>query len=212
VSITTYPEFLEELNRLISGDEDAYSSVPARTLARIVDMGQRKVYRDTKSRHNNKAYAVTVTSNLAAIPADFQSNDTLHFGGFPLMPKAEDEVRSLLQNGYSGAASGFFAQAGGSFIFAPAIADGTAVQGRYFYRLPDLTVSNISTNALFLAETDLFLFACLSEAAPFFGDDKRAPMWAAKYASIKDRINSDHNNAAFSAGRIARSPSTTILR
>lgn len=212
MSITTYPQFLEELNRLVMGQEDTYDQIPARTLERIVDMGQKRIYREVKSRHNNPAFsAVVVTGNLAPLPANFQSPDVVHFGKKSLIPKSEDELRDMQQLQKTGDVQ-YFAEVGSSFTFSPAVTDGTALQGRYFSRLPDLSASTIAANALFLAETDLFLFASLAESAPFFGDDKRMPMWDAKYASIRDRINAEKRNAAFSAGRIRRSTSTTVLR
>jgi hypothetical protein len=211
VSIATFPEFLEEVGRLILGQETSYAKLPARTLLRMVDMGQKRIYREVKSRFNNPAYAVTVTNNLAPIPADFQSNDTVHFGKRALIPKPEDEIRSMLLN-QPGGDTLYFAESGGSFLFCPAVTDGTAVQGRYFSRLPDLSAATIAANALFQAENDLFLFATLTESAPFFGDDKRIPLWDAKYAAIRDRINADKRNAAFSAGRARRTASTTVLR
>lgn len=211
MSIATYPEFLEELNRLVMGEEDSYEQIPARTLNRISEMGQRRIYREVKSRHNNPDFAVVVASNRAALPADFQSSDCVHFGKRDLIPKSEAELRDMQQSSRSGDPT-YFAEAGSAFTFFPAVADGTVMQGRYFSRLPDLTAANIASNALFQAENDLFLFACLAESAPFFGDDDRIPVWEAKYASIRDRINTEKRNAAFSAGRIRRSPSTNVLR
>ncbi|MCU9931113.1 hypothetical protein OFL77_27665, partial [Escherichia coli] len=71
-------------------------------------------------------------------------------------------------------------------MFGPAVADGTAVQGRYFYRLPELSAATLPTNALFAAAEDLFTYAALCESAPFFEQDARIPLWNAKYESIRD--------------------------
>jgi hypothetical protein len=211
VSISTYPQFLEELNRLLTNEEEAYEQIPSRTLEQIINLGQKRLYRDVRTRYNNKAFSVTVTGNLAAIPSDFRSADVLHFGREALVPATEDELR-LLNLAGGGGDTCRFAQAGGSFTFWPAVADGTALQGRYFYALADLSIATLPSNALFAAADDLFMFACLAEAAPLFQDDQRIPLWNAKYLAIKDRLNTDHERAAYSAGRARISPSTRVKR
>lgn len=210
--IDTWSEFLVTLTRLIDGDDVSISDVSNDSLTAIISLGERRIYREVRSRHNEKAFsAVTVASNLAAIPDDFESSSVLHFGGKALIPAAEEWLREYLDGGPTGDCR-YFAEAGGSFQFGPAVADGTALQGRYFYRWPDLNATTLPSNTLFLKENDLFLYGCLAESAPFFGQDARVPMWDARYRSIKDRINKERERGAFSAGRIARTNSTPVLK
>lgn len=212
MSITTYSQFLTELGRLIMGDEAALSELPLATMQQIISLGERQIYRDVKSRHNERAFsAVTVTNNIAPFPSDFESPSLLHFGSRPLKPVPEEVAREMVLNGASGPAL-YFAEAGTGFYFAAAVTDGTTLQGRYFCRLPALDAATLPSNALFLAEDDLFLYGCLAKAAPFIGDDKRIPIWAGAYREIKDAINTAHERAAYSAGRAARRPSTAVLR
>ncbi len=212
MSITTYPQFLEELNRLLTDEEEAYDQLPSRTLEQIINLGEKRLYREVRTRYNSKAFAaVTVTGNLAAIPSDFRSLDIIHFGNGALYPATEEEL--LLLNLNPGGGDAYrFAKAGSNFTFWPGVSDGTAVQGRYFCALPDLTIASLPSNALFAAADDLFMFACLAEAAPFFREDQRIPLWNSKYQSIRDRLNADHEREAFSAGRASIRPSTKVQR
>lgn len=207
--IASYADLLTQVTRLIDGDDVSVSSIAIATLDQVIAQAERRVYREVRSRHNEKAFSgVTVTSNLAPLPADFEACSTVHFGGKALIPMPEDWVREYLDNGATGECL-YFAEAGPSLYFGPAVANGTAVQGRYFCRLPDLSAATLPTNALMAAEPDLFVYAILVEAAPFFS---REPMyWDAKYSSIRDRINSDKNRAAYSAGRIRVRPSTSLM-
>jgi hypothetical protein len=113
MSMLTLSGFRVELQRLITGDDALATELPKETLDDILLLGQRKLYRDVRSRHNEKAFSgVTVTSNLAPIPADWEATSTVHFGKAALIPKPEDWVREYLQTGATGDCS-YFAEAGG---------------------------------------------------------------------------------------------------
>lgn len=167
-----------------------------------------------KSRHNERDFSsVTTLDNLALLPDDYENPSIVHFGGRPLRPKAEEELRDYLACNPTGDCK-FFAEAGASFIFAPAVTDGTALQGRYFCRLEDLSATTLPSNELFRYAQDLFIYAALAESGPYFTDKHatRIPFWEAKYVSIRDRLNLQKNAAAFNAGRMSRSPSTSVIR
>lgn len=208
--ITGYNELLLVLQQMISGDDANTDAVEASILTRMVQMGEQRLYRDVRSRHNEKAFSGTVTGNLFAIPADFEASSVVHFGGEPLDPVSEEWLLSYNAH-RTGGICAYFAQAGSNLTFAPAVADGTALQGRYFCRLPHLTVSNFSANALVNAEPDVFLYASLVEAAPMFEQDKRVQLWEAKYSAILNSLNSGKHRAGYSAGRIKRRPSTKLM-
>ena len=155
--ITSFSDFLVQLQRLIDQDENTPTDLPIKTLQQIVNMGERRIYREVRCRHNEKSFAVTdvVTGNLFPIPADFEAMSLIHFGNEGLLPTTEDVIRAYSTRGLTGPTK-YFAQAGGSFTFSPAVTDATIVQGRYFYRLPDLTSATLPSNALMAAEPDLF--------------------------------------------------------
>lgn len=212
MSFTTYPGFLDQLTRLIDGEDTNVSEVAPHTLKHIVSLGERRIYREVRSRWNVKSFTTTaVTANLAPIPEDWESTDTIHFGKQSMLPETEDQIRARLLHNASGEPF-YFASAGASFTFAPAIANGTLLQGRYFARLPDLSATTFAANNLILKEPDLFLYGCLSQSAPFYGQDNRLQMWEARYTDIRDAINNGMHRAAFSAGQMRVSPSTKVLR
>ena len=212
MGIASYPQLLTDITRLIDGEDVSITQVAPATMAQIVNLAERRVYRDVRSRWNEKAFSgVTVTSNLATLPADFESVSVIHFGKKALEPTSEEWLREYLQNGASGECR-WFAPAGGSLMFGPTVADSTAVQGRYFYRWPDLTQDNFSSNLLIANEPDVFLFACLVEAVPFFSMAPGQPeTWAAKYAATVEAINQARTRVAANAGRIRRQPSTKLM-
>lgn len=206
--ITTYSGLLTELTRLIDGEDTSASEIPVATLSQIVHQGELRIYREVRTRYNQKNWGVVVASNLAALPSDFIAPAVVHFGQQPLEPVSENQLLDYLAGNPTGNAK-FFAVAGGNLQFGPA-ASGT-VLGRYYYKMDDLSDSTLPTNTLFAAAEDLFIYASLAESAPFFGQDARLPMWEAKYTAIKETLNRLYMRSAYSAGRIQRSPSTRLI-
>jgi hypothetical protein len=219
----TWTDYLVNLLRLITGDETATNikDMPLSTLRQIIELGEARVYKEVRTRFNEKSFAsaivggvtapLEVTNNLAPIPDDFEACSVLHFGKLPLRPAPEVVVIEANNGGSSGEAA-FFAEAGGSFTFYPAVEDGAEVQGRYFCRLPALGPQTTETNALMTAEPDLFIYAALAESGPIFNKFREAPLWDGLYQRVRDRVNKRSGNAAYSAGRMSVQPSTRLMR
>lgn len=188
------------ITRLLDGEDPTASDLSTASLDQLVSAAQRRIYREVQSRWNEKPWANTVTGNLAPLPSDYASASIVHFGRWPLKPLPA----AVLQERWAitGGDELYFAQAGANLTFSPPIADGTALQGRYFARLPDLTDANFSSNTLAMNADDLFVYASLVESAPFFGARTDMPTWEAKYESIVAALNLETERAAYSAGRI----------
>jgi hypothetical protein len=209
VSITTFAGYIDQLTRLLDGESTGTSVVTPATVLQIISLGERRVYRELRTRWNEKAFAdMVVTDNLAPIPDDYEAPSIVHFGDAALEPTTEEFCRENARLPHVA----YFAQAGDSLTFAGTVGDGEEVQGRYFYRLPDLDATTLPTNDFFLNENAVFIYAALAEAAPFYGQDARIPLWEARYASIKEQLNTKAIRAAYSAGRLRMRPSARIER
>ncbi len=217
----TWSEFLQELMRLLDGDETTPTDLPIGTLQQIISMAERRIYREVQSRYNQKAFSASiiggvttplvVTSNLAPVPDDLEQVSIMHFGGYSLLPVPEEWLRAFNYDAPTGDCI-YFAQTGQQFTFGPAVSNATAVQGNYYYRLPALTNSTAASNLLFQNEHDLFLYACLATGAPVFKRFQEAPGWEANYQQIREAVNMRTMGAAYSAGRMRVNPSTRLMR
>jgi hypothetical protein len=212
MAITTFSGLLTELTRLIDGEDVSASEIPVGTIADIIHLGEQRIYREMRTRYNEKAWGITTTSNLAALPADFIASSVIHFGKNPLTPISESQLLQRLNENTNTGDCLFFCQAGSNLQFAPAVTDATALQGRYYYKWPDLSSTTLPTNTFFAAAEDLFIYAALVESAPFFGQDARVALWQSKYDAIKLQLNVNDQRAAYSAGRIQRGNSTRLMR
>jgi hypothetical protein len=210
-AITTLAGFYTEVTRVLDGEDPTVSDMSYDSLARFTLVAQRRIYREIRTRYNELAFSsVTVTSNAATLPSDFEDASIVHFGKKPLEPISEERLRQYIDNGGTGNAR-FFAKAGSSLMFFPAVSDTTVVQGRYWARLSDLTDANIATNALFQAADDLFIYATLVECAPYF-KPQMFQVWESKYVSIREALNANDAHGAYSAGRMKVRPSTSVIR
>jgi hypothetical protein len=210
--ISSYSDYQVQVMRLMDGDDVSASEIPLATMEQVINLAERRIYREVRSRFNEKAFTgVVVTGNLATLPSDFESISTVHFGGRSLRPVTEEWLRDYLECEPTGECS-FFASAGNSLQFGPAVADATAVQGRYFYRLDDLTRANFSANTFIAREPDLFIAAALVEAIPFFLQAKnQAQSFTERYERIKMAVNAGSSNVALNASRLTRSPSARLV-
>ena len=89
---------------------------------------------------------------------------------------------------------------GSSFVFGPYPSSDYTIKGIYYKRL---TAVATTANALFLANPDLYLFAALTEAAPFLKNDARIPVWESKRDRILMDVNGEDQNARFSGGALS---------
>lgn len=212
MSIASYPDYLVQVMRLIDGDDVTVSDLSQNTMNQIVDLAQRRLYRVVRCRYNEVSFTSTsVTGNLAPLPSDFEEISLIHFGKRALEPVSEEWLLDYLQYAPTGDCR-YFAASGANLRFGPAVTDGTLVEGRYYARLPDLTPANFSTNTLILREPDLFIYAALVEAVPFFNKAAdQAQMFMAKFAQCVDAVNDGSRNAANNAARLVRRPSTALI-
>lgn len=210
MSVLTYNDLQWQIMRLIDGEDAHSSSIPIASMQQIIALGERRVYREIRSRFNEKAWGLSVTSNAVTLPNDFIASSIAHFGKKPLEPVTEEFLleRNLIN---SGGDCKYFARAGNTLIFSPAVADGTVLQGRYYCSLPALTNITLPANALMAENEDLYIYAALCESAPFFGEDARVPLWNSKYTMIRDEINTMTERSAYSSGRMQRKPSTRLI-
>jgi len=209
VSITTYAGLLSQLGKMVTFDENE-SDASIGTLQAVISLAETRINREARTGYNEAAISGTVVGNAFALPADWRAASLVHFGGLPLEPVSPEYLREHLDGQPSGECKYYCAQ-GRSLLFSPAVADGTVVQGYYFKALPALDATTTPTNALFLAANDLYLFACMVEAAPLYGFEDKLQLFDAKYQAVRDTLNTEHQRSAYSSGRIKRRSSTRLM-
>ena len=212
MSITTYAGLLDRLAKMVTFDAENTGDASVSTLEAVLSMAEFRIYREIRTSYNMKAFSVanTVTGNAMALPDDFKAVSSINFGKRPLEPVSPEFLQQCMDMNPSGSCR-YFANVANTLRFGPAVTDGTQVLGYYYCTLPALSASTLASNGLFMAANDLFLFACMVEAAPLYGFIDQLQVWESKYQFVRDRLNDEQAMNAYAAGRIKVRPSTQLM-
>lgn len=166
----------------------------------IILMGEKWIFRHARTRDMEEPLSVTISSGVAALPADFVALKHAYIDGTPIEPlqaKASSWIYTRYPTRSSESKPKYIAVEGSNFIFGPYPDSAYTVKGEYYKRLTSVISS---ANALFTANPDLYLFAALSELEAFKKDDKRVELWMAKRNAILADVNNEDRAAEFSGG------------
>ena len=188
---SNYADFRDKFQVMLDGDDISTSDISGNVLDLIISSGEQRIYRDLRSTAQETVLTVTTTNNLAPVPADF-----LELRGSPYigigkatcsyMPPQQVQDRLNLHGSSTTRAPIYYTFQGDNLLFYPMQSDGTVVTGTYYKRFPDI---KSGLNALFTRHPDVFLYAALSESAPFLGEMTRLPIWEQKYVSLLEAAN-----------------------
>jgi len=186
---------------LLDGDDISTSDLSVPILDTMIGVGEIKVYRDVRSSTQDTALSITAVNNSAPLPADY-----LELKGAPYTPKFKtatyqpwETVQNYIQIGctLSGQVTHYTFE-GDAMIFYPP--QSGAITGRYYKRFADISTG---LNALFNRHPDLFIYAALSESAPFLGELTRLPIWQAKYSELSQSANEQERRRVTRGSKLA---------
>jgi hypothetical protein len=201
VQFNSYQDFRNRVQSLLDGDDISESDLSVPILDTIIGAGEIRVYRDIRSSTQDTALVITATNNVAPLPADY-----LELRGAPYTVKFKaatyepwEVVQNYIQTGctMSGQVT-FYTFEGDTMIFYPP-QSGT-ITGRYYKRFADISTG---LNALFTRHPDLFIYAALSESAPFLGELTRLPIWQQKYSELAQSANEQERRRVTRGSKLA---------
>lgn len=146
----------------------------------------------------NEMASTALSSGAASLPSGFLAFEELRYDGdtsYTLQPKSLEWVRAQPEDTSEPV---YFAIDGSSVICWPTAG---SIKGTY-YKALDSLASN-SSNWLLTSHPDLYLFACLEEAAIFENDMQRGQLWGSRAAALLDQIQRDDQENIFSGGVLA---------
>jgi hypothetical protein len=89
-------------------------------------------------------------------------------------------------------------------LFWPALAEGTAVDIRFYEMIPYIVSGVLESNVFTTKHPDAFLYAAILAATPYVVEDERLATWNEVYTNIVEGINKRANDA--------RKGSTPLIR
>ncbi len=167
----------------------------------LVLLGEVRLMRELRCKEMETALNVTISSGVATVPTDYLDMKSAYIDGTPVS-KLDRATADLIYDQYplrsSNGKPKKIAREGSNFIFGPFPDSNYTVKGIYFAKPTSIQTS---ANSTFLAHPDLYLWAALSEAAPYLKNDARLIVWEQKLSDGVAKANSLAND--FGGGGLA---------
>lgn len=169
----------------------------------LITLGETWIYRHARAREMETALSVTISSGVAALPADFIAlkNARIEASSRNLSIRPAEWIYDQFPNRSASGVPSYVAVEGSNLIFGPYSDGAYTISGTYYANLGAVSAS---AHALFTANPDLYLFAALGEAELFVKNDPRSAVWMAKRDQILADVNGQAQESRFSqAGGLA---------
>lgn len=187
--ISSYTTLLAEVASWVARS-DLTAAIPG-----FVQTFEERFFRNPKNYGQWMASALSVSfSSTAAVPSDFLALRVAYLDGQSDKPLQQSSLEQVLQM-YPRSTSGkpkWIARDGTGFIFGP-VPDGTYTLNGTYYAKPTVLRSytgDAAAHWLVVNAPDLLLYGSLMEAEPYIMNEKRLPLWQAKYAEALDEYRS----------------------
>ena len=165
----------------------------------LIQLGEKRIYREIRTRTMEATLNVTIASGVAALPTDFVGLKTVRLSGSPDKPlgiKSDEYIYAKYPTRSSSSKPDFCAVEASNLIFGPYPDSTYTVKGIYYKRLTALSASN-TTNYFTGDGADALFWASMVEAEPFVKNDPRVQLWEMKYMQAKQGINNEQRGEHF---------------
>ena len=189
MSLSSYSDLLRAItNWTHRSDLSSYN-------ADFISLGESRINSELRVRAMETTVASTISAGVIQVPSGYIEMKDLNITSITPYKSLQRKTVNWIYDQYPTRASQgtplFFAREGSNFIFGPFPDSEYTLTLLYYARLPALS-SSVST--LFTNYPGLYLFAALAETAPFLKDDKRVPLWEAKYQELKHRAQDEDDD------------------
>lgn len=164
----------------------------AASIPDLIALAEARIARDFRLRAQITFGTLATTGGVeyVALPADFLELENIGLEGsversLTYETPEQMDVRFPLGSGQSRPA--VYTVIGDRIIFGPCPDGDYTIKFTYYARFKPL-VADTDTNWLLTKHPSVYLFAALSEAAPFVFDDDRAALWESKYQADRSAL------------------------
>lgn len=184
---------------------DVNASDISTVISDLVVVGERRLFREVRTRDMEASFTGTISSGVIAVPTDFLEWKHAYVDGSPTQRLESRPVSWIYERYPTRSAESkpqFIARDASNFIFGPYPDSGYTVKGTYFKKLDSANSS--TSNAIVSSMPDLYLMACLAESEALIGRDKRIVVWESKYRTIRDSVNEEYSKNQFGGALAVR--------
>lgn len=179
--ITSYTTLQTEVASWLARS-DLTSAIPG-----FVQNFEERFYRQPKNFGKWMESTLSVAiSTTAAVPSDFLALKIAYLDGQTGEPLIASSLEQLLVKYPRAGTAGqpkWIARDGANFVFGPVAGSGYTLAGTYYAKQTVLRsyAADAAAHWLVVNAPDLLLYGSLMEAQPYVMNDKRFPLWDAKY-------------------------------
>lgn len=171
----------------------------------LIVLAEARIARDLRLRSQVTSATITTIAGQqgASLPTGWLEFENVTVSGNPDVQMTYVNIQHLdtkfPNNGYTGQPVVYSIE-GQQILFGP-VPDAVYTLPVLYYKRFD-PLSTTATNWLLSNHPGVYLWAALSEAAPFLKDDARAQMWEAKYQADMNRLQESDNDGQFSGSAL----------
>ena len=177
---------------LLNNNAATVTDVGVTMIGDLITVGENRLFREARTRDMEVAMSTAIGSGVIAVPSGYVAMKHAYVNTSPVQRLERRSAEWIYQAYPIRSSTGvpkFFARDATNFIFGPYPDSAYTVNCVYYKHLAALTGS--AANALFTANPDLYLFACLAEGDMVIGRDDRIKVWEAKYQKVLMQVNGE---------------------
>lgn len=181
--------------------DDLTSRIPE-----FVTVAETRLFRELRVKDMETAFSTAITSGTITLPTSYVDLKYAYVDESPVTWLERKPAAWIFEKYPTRSSDGkpkFIARQASTFIFGPYPDSTYTIAGVYYKNIGPVSSS---AHALFTNNPDLYLFAALLEAVPFLEDDKRVPLWLAKYNDSLTRLQGQSDREEYSGSTLAVRP------
>lgn len=180
MAITTYSELKTAVGDWLNRS-DLTSAIP-----NFIALAEAQMNRQIRHRKMVTRADATLDTSYFAVPSDWQENIRFQLNTNPITPLVYVTPEQMTEDSQVYITSGqpmFFTMVGQQFQVLP-VPDGEYdAELLYYAKIPSLSDA-APTNWLLTEAPDIYLYAALTQSAPYLKEDERTGVWAGLYQTL----------------------------
>ena len=169
-----------------------------------VTLAESRINKFLRVRAMETSVSSTMASGVISVPSGYLSLKDAYITSTQPYVGLDRKTANWIYNNYPNRTAddtpGFIAREGSNFIFGPYPDTNYTVKLVYWARL---TALSSATNTVFTNYPGLWYYGALCESAPWLKDDKRIPVWEAKFQDLLKQVQ-DEDDDEFLSGSVLR--------
>lgn len=180
MAITTYSELKTAVGDWLNRS-DLTSAIP-----NFIALAEAQMNRQIRHRKMVTRSDATLDTSYFAVPSDWQENIRFQLNTNPITPLVYITPEQMTEDSQVYITSGqpmFFTMVGQQFQVLPAPDGSYTGELLYYGKIPSLSEAE-PTNWLLTEAPDIYLYAALTQSAPYLKEDERTAVWAGYYQTL----------------------------